>query len=164
MRIHVPLVALFLLSGCDYSLRIPFPKVESYASTVRPRHDFHVTMSVEPTSPALGETATVTCSGLEAGYYYAAYLSYGTAAGGDLDKPDPSRLVPYFKVGNLVPVGTVASVSFDVRGLMGNDQNGDPFKLSRGQLVTVAIKGQPVDSPEGYFLQSGGSGGSFLIR
>ncbi|HEY9857320.1 MAG TPA: hypothetical protein V6D05_16360 [Stenomitos sp.] len=157
---YLAVLSMLLLAGCDYSLRIPFPKIEKNAQQSRlgsPLPD----PTLQPSNPALGETVTITYTGLEPGYYYSLYLSYGTAGGGDMDKPKPGNVAPYYKVGNLVPVDKVASLSFEVRSVMGNDQNGAPFKLSHGQLVTLSLKGQPQDKPDSYFAQGGGS---FLIQ
>lgn len=159
---YLIVLPVILLAGCEYSLRIPFPRVEKVEQGSI-MQSVHPTVKVEPSSPALGEAVTITYSGLEAGFNYSVYLTYGDTGGGDPDKPDPRKFAPYYKLGNLVPVEKVASVSFEVRSMMGNDQNGDPFKLSRGQLVTLMIKGQLVDKPENTFTQSG-SGGSFLIQ
>lgn len=161
MRKLAILTAL-LLSGCDYSLRIPYPKVEkvdrgtSFQSMV-------ASSSVQPSTPTFGETVTVTLMGLDAKYYHSLYLSYGDVSGGDPDKPSKEKYAPYYKLGNLVPVNDVATISFDLRPVMGNDQNGDPFKLSRGQLVTLTIKSQRIDKPEFYGMYGGGPY-SFLIQ
>lgn len=162
-RVHSVLVlSVLVLSGCDYSLRLPFPKLEK-VEQFSSRRQNHPIPNVQPSRPAVGETVTVTCSSLDPGYNYSLYLTYGETGGGDPDKPDPRKLAPYFKVGNLAPMDQVATLSFDVRLVMGNDQNGDPFRLSRGQLVTIVIKGQSIEKPDISFMQSGGSG-SFLIQ
>lgn len=155
-------LSVLVLSGCEYSLRVPFPKLEKVDQGYLMQR-VNPLPKIQPSNPAFGETVTITYSGLEPGFNYSVYLTYGETGGGDPDKPDPRKFAPYFKVGNLVPVDNVASVSFDVRAMMGNDQNGDPFKLSRGQLVTIAITGHLVDKPESSFMQSGGEG-SFLIQ
>lgn len=160
-RILVALSVL-LLAGCEYSLRIPFPKLEKYerASMIG---DLRPTVDVQPSTPALGEAVTLTFSGLEPGFNYSVYLSYGEAGGGDPDMPSPSNVAPYYKVGNLVPVDKVASVSFEVRSTMGNDQNGVPFKLSKGQIVTFMLKRASIDKTAAWGTTSGGNF-SFLIK
>lgn len=155
-------LSLLVLTGCEYALHIPFPRIENANLRIK---NVPVTpvVTIQPASPAMGETVTVTYSGLASGYDYSVYLTYGENGGWDPDKPDPRQGAAYYKLGNLVPRDQVASLSFDVRTMMGNDQNGAPFKLSRGQLLTLAIKGTPVDKSQGAFLTSQ-EGAAFLIQ
>lgn len=156
------IIAALLLSGCDYALRIPYPKVakvdRGLAFLSEP-----TSSSIQPSNPGFGETVTLTYSNLHPDLYHSVYLSFGEISGGDPDRPTKIKGAPYFKIGNLAPVGNVATISFDLRPVMGNDQNGDPFKLSRGQLVTYSLKSERQDQPGTYGFQGGGSN-SFLIK
>lgn len=160
MRIFVMLVAL-LLTGCDYALRIPYPKVERLDNGRRFQEGL-ASSSLQPTSPAFGETVTLTLRGLRSDHYHSLYLTYGYGGGGDPDRPSKDLGASYFKLGNLAPVDEVATISFELRPHMGNDQNGEPFKLSNGQLVTFGVKSQNKEKPTLTSLLSGFS--TFLIK
>lgn len=140
------ILAALLLSGCDYSLRIPYPRVEKL------ERNFSIptmlaSSSIQPSNPAFGETVTLTLIGLPADYYHSIYLSYGESGGGDPDTPSKQKGVSYYKLGNVVPSDQVATISFELRPAMGNDQNGDPFKLSRGQLLGIELRSKNIERP-----------------
>lgn len=162
MRKLVILGAALTLAGCEYSLRIPYPTLEKPSSERMPNMA-NLAATVAPVSPAFGDTVTLTLTGLATDSYYTAYLTVGDVEGGEPDTPSATMPVPYFRLGNMFPISSTATMSFDLRPHMGQDQNGNPFVLARGQLVKLAFKQQAIKGLPGYQFQSGGPM-SFLIQ
>ncbi|MBO9541083.1 hypothetical protein J7643_10885 [bacterium] len=161
MKRMAPILATLLLSGCDYSLRIPFPSVYRSNSDLMGMRSHASVSAVEPTNPAFGETVTVRFENLSDTYIYSAYLYSGDGLGDPEHIPADKSTTPYFRLGNLPTQSQTATLSFELRELLGNDQYGDPFKLAHGQRVNIALTGRRKDS-QGTF----GTGGNvyFLIK
>lgn len=146
-------LSTLLLAGCDGSLVFRHPE---FVPSNRYSPLSSLACEVTPKQPKLGDTLTVRVSGLSAEMAAHAYLSPADLMGGDPEGflPRPGG-TPVFRLGRLNPVDGEATLSFELRATMGNDQFGNPFTLASSQSWTILIL-----EKDKYGRSSGVSGGN----
>mgnify|MGYP001220051421 CR=1 FL=1 len=131
-------LSTLLILGCDGTLVFQHPRfIPSNRDTMGTGFE----AEVSPKQIRLGETLTLRLSGLSEELVTQAYLkSADLPSGVDFETPDPKPgNPPAFRLGGLRPVNGAATLSFEVRSTMGNDQFGNPFTLTASQSMEIVI-------------------------
>ncbi|MNR87063.1 hypothetical protein D3C72_179240 [compost metagenome] len=131
-------LSTLLLLGCDGRLVFQHPQfIPNSQDTILAGPE----AEISPKQVKLGETLTLRLSGLSDEVVTQAYLQFADLpSGGDFEFPDPKPgHSPVFRLGRLKPVNGAATLSFEVRSTMGNDQFGNPFTLAGSQSMAIVI-------------------------
>ena len=130
-------LASLLLLGCDGTLVFQHP---TFIPNDRSALGGRIVAEITPRQAAMGDTLTLRVTGLLPESVAQAYLNPGDRQGGDPEDPVyRPQVPPVFRLGKLTPVDGVATLRFELRSAMGNDQFGNPFTLASSQSWTILI-------------------------
>jgi|GEM_PF-4047184 hypothetical protein len=152
-------LSTLLFLGCDGRLVFKHPQfIPNNQGTMVTGFE----AEVSPRQVKLGETLTLRLSGLSEELVTQAYLKAADLPSGvDFESPAPKPGdPPVFRLGRLKAVNGAATLSFEVRSTMGNDQFGNPYTLAASQSMEFVITQQ---SKYGGMGSTSGGGLSFTI-
>lgn len=126
-----------LLAGCDGTLVFSHPQ---FVPSSRNMMGTEIVAELTPQEARIGDTLTLRVTGLSPEAVAQAYINPALISGGDPEDPvQRPDSISVFRLGRLNPAGGVATLSFELRSTMGNDQFGNPFTLTASQSWTILI-------------------------
>lgn len=129
-------LSTLVLLGCDGTLVFQYPK---FVPSNRDLLGDSIIAEITPRQAKIGDSLTLQVTGLSSESVAQAYINPANRGGGDPEDSTQTNATPVFRLGRLVPVNGVATLSFELRSQLGNDQFGNPFTIASSQSWTILV-------------------------